>query len=107
MTAVLGLLLTLLLALAPILASVPAGAHGQDMAVTLADPGAEIPAGGALPGRDQAGWPCSSMPACPMIAKLPTAVSSSEPGPPPRHSGFVPLVRPAGAVQPDLRPPIA
>jgi hypothetical protein len=46
MTAALGLLLALLLALAPMLASLPADAHGQDMAVTLADPGADLPQGG-------------------------------------------------------------
>jgi hypothetical protein len=107
MTAALGLLLALLLALAPVLASLPAEAHGQDMAVTLADPGAELPQRGALPDQDQAGRPCSPMPACPMAVVPPAAESSGEPGPGPGHGRFVPLVRPTRVVQPDPRPPIA
>lgn len=107
MTAALGLLLALLLTVAPVLASLPAAAHGQDMAITLAEPGSGLPQGGAVPGQNQPGQPCLSMPACPMAAAPPAAERSGEQSPGPGHGGFVPLIRPARAVPPDPRPPIA
>jgi len=106
MIAALGLLLALLLALAPVLTSLTAAAHGQDMAVTLADPGTELPQGDAVPGHDHAGEPCLSMSACPMAALLPAAESFGEFSPGPGHVGFIPPSRPARTVRPAPRPPI-
>lgn len=104
MTVALGLLLALLLA--PVLTSLPAEAHGRDMAVSLAGPGAELPQPAKLPGQDQSGQLCLSMPACPMAGAPPAAENSRAPGPGPGHGRLAPPVRPARAVPPDPRPPI-